>query len=235
MNQSNSFGAPIGGAGGSFFQQGIFVAPNCAGGANTVTFNFGAATAPAGWVLIMEFGPLAAGSSIPFFGPLAGAQIPPINLAAAGNGCVGNVLKVINGGTGVTTSTGTGNTVLSASPTFTGTVALPAVTMTGKVSIYNNVGTSSNGVPAEYASIDLTAQAAAITATTLYAVPGAGVGMYRISWSADITTADAVSSTLGGANGFQVLYTSPTDSVVKTTVAQSDRTSAANTTGPAIG
>ena len=31
------------------------------------------------------------------------------------------VLPVVNGGTGVTTSTGTGNTVLSVSPTFTGT------------------------------------------------------------------------------------------------------------------
>tara|TARA_R110002126_G_scaffold172955_2_gene321699 strand:- start:298 stop:930 length:633 start_codon:yes stop_codon:yes gene_type:complete len=34
------------------------------------------------------------------------------------------VLPVVNGGTGVTTSTGTGNTVLSASPTLSGDVAL---------------------------------------------------------------------------------------------------------------
>jgi len=34
------------------------------------------------------------------------------------------VLPVVNGGTGVTTSTGTGNTVLSASPTLSGTVTL---------------------------------------------------------------------------------------------------------------
>jgi len=34
------------------------------------------------------------------------------------------VLPVVNGGTGVTTSTGTGNTVLSASPTLSGDVAM---------------------------------------------------------------------------------------------------------------
>ena len=34
------------------------------------------------------------------------------------------VLPVVNGGTGVTTSTGTGNTVLSASPTLSGNVTL---------------------------------------------------------------------------------------------------------------
>jgi hypothetical protein len=38
---------------------------------------------------------------------------------------VTGTLPVANGGTGVTTSTGTGSTVLSASPTFTGTPAAP--------------------------------------------------------------------------------------------------------------
>jgi hypothetical protein len=38
------------------------------------------------------------------------------------------VLAVVNGGTGVTTSTGTGNTVLSASPTLTGTPIAPTQT-----------------------------------------------------------------------------------------------------------
>jgi autotransporter-associated beta strand protein len=36
------------------------------------------------------------------------------------------VLPVLNGGTGVTTSTGTGSTVLSAAPTFTGNVTVSA-------------------------------------------------------------------------------------------------------------
>ncbi len=41
---------------------------------------------------------------------------------------VTGTLPVLNGGTGVTTSTGTGNNVLSASPTFTGTLAAAAIT-----------------------------------------------------------------------------------------------------------
>jgi hypothetical protein len=45
------------------------------------------------------------------------------------------VLAVANGGSGVTTSTGTGNNVLSASPTFTGTVGCAAISPTGLVDI----------------------------------------------------------------------------------------------------
>ena len=40
---------------------------------------------------------------------------------------IAGVLPVLNGGTGVTTSTGTGNTVLSASPTFSGTAVFAAL------------------------------------------------------------------------------------------------------------
>jgi hypothetical protein len=49
------------------------------------------------------------------------------------------VLPVVNGGTGVATSTGTGNTVLSASPTFTGTPTLP----TGTIATTQTFGNSS--------------------------------------------------------------------------------------------
>jgi len=61
--------------------------------------------------------------------------------------------------------------------------------------------------------------------------------MYRISWSADITTASDISSVLGGTAGFQVLVTSPTDSVVKTfprTVTSGVDTDATNTTATGI-
>jgi hypothetical protein len=44
-------------------------------------------------------------------------------------------LPVLRGGTGVTTSTGTGNNVLSAGPTFTGTVSAAALNTTGNVGI----------------------------------------------------------------------------------------------------
>lgn len=71
--------------------------------------------------------------------------------------------------------------------------------------------------PATFASVDLTAQAAAIAATTLFAVTIAG--MFRVSWVAKLTTAATTSSVLGGTNGFQIKYTDADDSVVVTTPA----------------
>lgn len=100
---------------------------------------------------------------------------------------------------------------------------------------YAGIATVSQGQPAEYATVDLTAQSAAISATTLYAVPAGGQGMYRISWSATVTTAATTDSVLGGTNGFQIIYTSPTDSVVKTTIPGNTIVADDNTTGTAIG
>ncbi len=111
-------------------------------------------------------------------------------------------------------TTGTGAVVLASAPAFTSTVSLA-----GLITKYNNVSTVSNGVPSEYATVDLTAQSAAIAATTLYAAPAAGVGMYRISWVAAVTTPATTSSTLGGTNGFQIVYTDADDSAVKTSPA----------------
>jgi len=86
----------------------------------------------------------------------------------------------------------------------------------GKVSVYKGLGTVSGGVPAEYATIDLTAQGAAINSTLLYAVPASGGGMYRISWVFTVTQPATISSVLGGTNGFQITYTDLDTSVVKT-------------------
>jgi len=55
---------------------------------------------------------------------------------------VTGTLPVANGGTGVTTSTGTGSVVLSASPTFTGTVGAAAITATGDIAAANFNSTS---------------------------------------------------------------------------------------------
>lgn len=89
----------------------------------------------------------------------------------------------------------------------------------GKVLTYNAISTVSNGVPTEYATVDLTAQGAAIAATTVYAVPAGGAGMYRVSFVAKVTQVATTSSVLGGTNGFQVVYTDQDDSVVVTTPA----------------
>lgn len=104
-------------------------------------------------------------------------------------------------------------------------------TLTSTLTKYNNVSTVRNGIGAEYYSSDLTAQSAAITATNIVA-SAPQTGAYRVCYSADITTA-GTSSSLGGTNGFQVTYTSPTDSVAKTTVLQSTDISTGNTTATA--
>lgn len=67
------------------------------------------------------------------------------------------------------------------------------------------------------AQVDLVTQSAAITATTLYAVPAGCSGIYKVDWVATVTRAATTSSVLGGTNGFQVDYTDADDSVVKTT------------------
>ena len=53
------------------------------------------------------------------------------------------VLPVVNGGTGVTTSTGTGNTVLSAAPTLSGNVTLS----TGNLIVANGQGIDFSATP----------------------------------------------------------------------------------------
>lgn len=82
------------------------------------------------------------------------------------------------------------------------------------------------------ASISLTAQAAAITPTTLLAVGAGGAGVYQISYVATITQAATASSALGGANGLQLVYTNLSDSVSKTS--QPGPISAINTTSVSV-
>lgn len=80
--------------------------------------------------------------------------------------------------------------------------------------LYANTGagawaTSTTAMPS--ANVDLTAQAAAITATTAFAVVTAG--FYEVSWEAKVTTVDTTSCVLGP---FQVKFTDATDSAVVT-------------------
>lgn len=92
---------------------------------------------------------------------------------------------------------------------WTGNVAL-----TAKITTYNAIATAANGVASIVAAVDLTAQGAAIASSTLYAVPAASNGIYRITWYFKVTRAATTSSTVGGANGFQIGFTDATDSVV---------------------
>jgi hypothetical protein len=84
------------------------------------------------------------------------------------------------------------------------TTPLFRVSIAGLLSFYAGIATVSNGVPVEYAKVDLTAQSANISATTLYAVPTSGAGMYRISAYMVETTAGSISSTLPNV---QIVFT----------------------------
>lgn len=98
------------------------------------------------------------------------------------------------------------------------------ILLVGKITKYNNISTVSNGIPSEYATIDLTAQTAAKTATTIY-TPTA-TGLYRVSVYLQVTTAGSTSSILGGSTGVVLTYNDGDGNV-----AQSDTVALSTTTG----
>lgn len=124
----------------------------------------------------------------------------------------------------ITATSLNGNTFTTGTYTLTGTAA-KTLTFQNSLTLAGTDGTvvtfppNSASVPGRIAVIDLTTQAAAITATSLYAVPANGAGVYRACWVATVTRAATTSSTLGGTAGFQLTYTDNDDSVVKTTAA----------------
>lgn len=105
--------------------------------------------------------------------------------------------------------------------------AVSNIVQSGKTTTYNAIATVSNGIPAEYATVDLTAQSAAKTATTIYTP--AATGMFRVTVYLQITTAASTSSVLGGTTGVVLTYNDGDGNV-----AQSD-TVALMTTAGAIG
>lgn len=114
---------------------------------------------------------------------------------------------------------GGADTVVGAATTDT----LTNKTISSPVNGFTTVGQS---VAVIVAAVDLTAQNNNIGATTLYAVPTSGAGMYRVSGYTVITTAAGVSSTLPN---LQVVWTDKDNSVVQT-AANFTASTAANTT-----
>jgi hypothetical protein len=111
-------------------------------------------------------------------------------------------------------------------------------TMSGLMTNYNGIACVSNCFPQEVATVDLTAQTAAVGTTTLYAVPSTGQGQYRLSWNAKVTTAAGTFLDLGRAHhrlhrpGWRGrrLITAPA-TIAAGTIAT---TSAGNTTGTVL-
>jgi hypothetical protein len=97
---------------------------------------------------------------------------------------------------------------------LSGVTPLPlSIALTQKIATYNGIATVANGVPSEYAAVDLTGQTAAIATTTLFTPTNAG--QFRLSWNSKVTTVAGTSSTLGPLT---ITYTDP-DGVVQTIVA----------------
>lgn len=79
----------------------------------------------------------------------------------------------------------------SARPSTTYTYALD---MKGLLANYNNVATAGYGIPAIRGSVVATAQAAAISTTTAYAVPATSNALFRISGNIGCTTSSAAAT-----------------------------------------
>lgn len=198
----------------------VFVVPGAAGGSTTINGSV-SGNFPGGSFFrlsVTEVTPFAVGSGIPVFQPLSPTDLPGISASQIAGGILSNRW----GGTGADlhTTGGAHQFVSQASAGSAFTVVQPDFSdlagAAGQLATsYNGVSLVSKGLPSEIAKVDLTAQATALGPTTLISAPGAG--MYRVSYSAKITTPATTSSTLGGANGFQIVYTDADDSVAVTT------------------
>lgn len=131
-----------------------------------------------------------------------------VNLATGVTG----TLPVANGGTGVTTSTGTGNVVLSASPTLTGTPLAPTAALNTNTTqiattafVQTQIGAISSGVTSVTASAPLASSGGATPNITLSgALPTANGGTGNIYGAAtSVATTNFTIAEIGGVLVFK--------------------------------
>jgi hypothetical protein len=117
--------------------------------------------------------------------PVTGVSTATSPLSISGTAISLTTVPVASGGTGVTTSTGTGNVVLSASPTFSGTPTLPTGTIgvtqaaTDNSTALATTAYVKSAIRLNNEEINVTTQTGATATFTLAQTPlGAKVFMY---------------------------------------------------------
>ena len=117
---------------------------------------------------------------------------------------------------------GTANKLLTLQGGTTGGTTRFEVNSAGVVDTYNSITTVANGMPAEYATVNSTGNAAAITTTTFYAVPAAGTGIYRVSYyllqTTAATSSAALQLTVGWTDSSSTAQTATSTSLVSNLV-----------------
>ena len=124
---------------------------------------------------------------------------------------VTGTLPVANGGTGVTTSTGTGSTVLSASPTFTGTLTAANLTATGTTTLATSlsgllkatsgvVSTATSSTDYAPATTGNSAQLLANNGTGGFSNVNVGTGLSLSAGTLSTSGSSGVTSITGSAN-----------------------------------
>jgi hypothetical protein len=149
-------------------------------------------------------GPTSGGSTAPTFRALVDADLPG-GVTGTGAVVLANAPTFTANPT-FASSTGSGAVVLATSPTLAtpvlGAASATSLTTTTFVSVgstitsYNGISTVGNGIATIYAQANRTAQSANVSATTLYAVPSGGAGIYRLHVWEIVSTAATSSSTL---------------------------------------
>jgi len=130
-------------------------------------------------------------------------------ITGSGTITTAGTLAVANGGTGVTTSTGSGNNVLSASPTLTGTTTVPIITSPSATALtIQSAGTTAMTVDtSQNVGIGTSSPAASLSIakqTTTLSGTGNTYGLYMYPTSSGLSYIDAITGSTGNTSlGFR--------------------------------
>ncbi len=116
--------------------------PIANGGTNITSYTIGDLVYASGTTTLSKLAGVATGNSLISGGVGTAPSWGKIGLTTH----VSGTLPVANGGTGTTASTGSGNVVLSASPTFSGTAVFAALTASGNITTTLDVVIAGAGV-----------------------------------------------------------------------------------------